>query len=97
VTWAELLKGAESSNQAAAVRQRLDKLAQQVPVLYKTSHVMCEHHARLSAMLKQKGMPIGSNDLWIASHALAENSILVTNNEREFARIPGLEIQNWVG
>jgi hypothetical protein len=38
---------------------------------------------------------IGNNDLWIAAHAKAAELILVTNNEREFRRIHGLEIQNW--
>jgi len=40
---------------------------------------------------------IGNNDLWIAAHAKAAELILVTNNEREFRRVPGLKIQNWVG
>jgi tRNA(fMet)-specific endonuclease VapC len=38
---------------------------------------------------------IGNNDLWIAAHAKAAGLVLVTNNEREFRRIDGLEIQNW--
>jgi tRNA(fMet)-specific endonuclease VapC len=38
---------------------------------------------------------IGGNDLWIAAHALASNLILVTNNEREFRRVPDLKIENW--
>lgn len=38
---------------------------------------------------------IGNNDLWIAAHALAANLIVVTNNEREFRRVPGLKVQNW--
>jgi len=39
---------------------------------------------------------IGSNDLWIAAHAKAAGLILVTNNESEFRRIPGLKTRNWV-
>ncbi len=38
---------------------------------------------------------IANNDLWIAAHAKAAGLLLVTNNEREFRRIEGLEIQNW--
>jgi tRNA(fMet)-specific endonuclease VapC len=38
---------------------------------------------------------IGSNDLWIAAHAISANLTLVTNNEREFRRIPALKIANW--
>ena len=39
---------------------------------------------------------IGNNDLWIAAHAHSENLIVVTNNEREFKRVPGLIIENWI-
>ena len=45
--------------------------------------------------LRAKGQVIGENDLWIASHALAEDYILVTNNMREFKRIKGLQLENW--
>ena len=53
------------------------------------------HYAAIRAALKKAGRPIPSNDLWIAAHALASNIILVTNNEREFKRVPGLKIENW--
>jgi tRNA(fMet)-specific endonuclease VapC len=46
--------------------------------------------------LETKGEIIGNNDLWIAAHAKAAELTLVTNNEREFRRIPGLKIQNWL-
>ncbi|VFR82505.1 VapC toxin protein [plant metagenome] len=96
VSWAELLKGAERSTRADTVRKQLHKLAQHIPVLYETSHDMCLHHARLGAMFKSQGKPIGANDLWIAAHALAEGCVLVTNNTGEFSRVPGLPLQNWV-
>jgi tRNA(fMet)-specific endonuclease VapC len=38
---------------------------------------------------------IGGNDLWIAAHAKSAGLTLVTNNEREFKRVPGLKLQNW--
>jgi tRNA(fMet)-specific endonuclease VapC len=38
---------------------------------------------------------IGGNDLWIAAHAMSAGLTLVTNNEREFKRVPGLKLQNW--
>lgn len=47
------------------------------------------------AYLAAKGEIIGTNELWIAAHALAAGLILVTNNEREFRRVPGLAIANW--
>ncbi len=43
----------------------------------------------------QRVPPIGSNDLWIAAHALADDLTLVTNNEREFRRVRGLRVDNW--
>lgn len=50
----------------------------------------------IRADLYKRGQPIGSNDLLIAAHALALDCILVTDNEREFSRVPGLLIENWL-
>jgi hypothetical protein len=47
------------------------------------------------AALQARGKMIGGNDLWIAAHAISAGFILVTNNEREFKRVPGLKLQNW--
>jgi tRNA(fMet)-specific endonuclease VapC len=52
-------------------------------------------YGALRAELEVDGRVIGNNDLWIAAHAKAAKLILVTNNEREFQRVSGLEIQNW--
>ncbi len=52
-------------------------------------------YAQIRAELQRGGEPIGSNDLWIAAHALAGDLTLVTNNEREFRRVPGLRMENW--
>jgi len=53
-------------------------------------------YGHIRASLEQKGVPIGPLDFLIAAHALSLNLILVTNNEREFRRIDGLNIENWV-
>jgi tRNA(fMet)-specific endonuclease VapC len=55
-----------------------------------------EHYARLRAGLQKEGRPIGPNDLWIAAHALSLGLILVTANTREFSRVPGLMVENWL-
>ncbi|SFI28507.1 type II toxin-antitoxin system VapC family toxin [Methylobacterium brachiatum] len=52
--------------------------------------------ANLRLGLERAGTPIGANDLLIATQALADGSVLVTDNTREFARISGLAIENWV-
>ncbi len=48
------------------------------------------------AELQRLGTPIGANDLFIAAHAISLNLILVTNNEREFTRVPRLQTENWL-
>ena len=50
----------------------------------------------LRAELERQGTPIGALDTMIAAHALSQQSILVTNNTREFARVSGLSLENWV-
>jgi tRNA(fMet)-specific endonuclease VapC len=54
------------------------------------------HYAEIRTDLSRKGRPIGSNDLLIAAHTLALDLILVTDNVDEFARVPGLSIENWL-
>lgn len=49
----------------------------------------------IRAYLQSRGTPIGPLDMLIAGHARAEGLVLVTNNVREFARVPGLELENW--
>jgi tRNA(fMet)-specific endonuclease VapC len=53
-------------------------------------------YGELRAELERQGTPIGSLDTMIAAHALSEKAPLVTNNTREFARVPGLRLENWV-
>ena len=53
-------------------------------------------YGELRAELERRGTPIGSMDTMIAAHALSEKAPLVTNNTREFARVPGLRLENWL-
>ena len=96
ISYAELLMGAERSSQRERVIQRLQRLRQEIRVLYPDNPAICQHYAEQFTSLKMAGTPIGANDLWIACHALAENATLVTNNTREFQRIAGLRLENWV-
>lgn len=95
ITWGELQYGAVRSQHRNRVTALLDEFRSLVPVLPLTEEVG-HHHGLLRSKLADKGTPIGNNDLWIASHALANNMTLVTNNQREFARVPGLRVKNWV-
>ena len=95
-TYAELLKGAERSTRKPQVLRRLDALTREIPVVYHTDAALCAHYAAHTTRLKEAGTPIGANDLWIACHALTDDATLVTNNTREFQRVQGLRLENWV-
>ncbi len=55
-----------------------------------------EAYAKVRVALEAKGTPIGANDLLIAAHAIALGMVLVTDNVREFRRVSGLKVENWV-
>ena len=95
-TFAELLKGAQRSTRKTEVLRQLDQLTRHIKVQYATNKALCEHYATQFTQLKEAGTPIGANDLWIACHALSQDCVLVTNNTREFARVAGLRLDNWV-
>jgi tRNA(fMet)-specific endonuclease VapC len=95
ITLGELRFGAEKSQS----RERATAVIQQLESLIPPSSLpeaAGEHYGQIRAMLQRTGMVIGNNDLWLAAHARAEGWILVTNNTREFVRVPGLQVENWV-
>ena len=96
ISYAELLKGAEKSTRKAETLQQLKRLTQQITVDYQISSNLCEHYATQFIQLKEAGTPFGANDLWIACHALSQNATLVTHNLREFERVIGLKLEDWV-
>lgn len=96
VTLGELRFGAEKSQARERALAVVAQLEQAIPVS-PLPEAAGEHYGQIRAVLQQQGMPIGNNDLWLAAHARAEGWILVTNNDREFARVPGLQWENWVG
>lgn len=93
---AELVFGVERSavSHQANNRLRVDQLRQQF-VSISFHDLAAEQCGFLRAHLASLGMPIGPNDLMIASIALAHNLILVTNNTSEFSRVPGLLVEDW--
>ena len=52
-------------------------------------------YGELRADLERRGTPIGSLDTMIAAHALSRQALLITNNLREFSKVPGLHLDNW--
>lgn len=53
-------------------------------------------YGQIRADLRAKGTPIGPNDLWLAAQAKAHGLVMVTRNTREFKRVPGLKVENWI-
>ena len=92
---AELAYGVEKSTHQARNRERLEQLLMEFNVLPWTHSAMW-HYAHHFHALRQQGQPIGHMGLLIAAQALAEDAVLVTNNTREFERIEGLKLENWV-
>ena len=95
ITLGELQHGAEKSqarSKALAALKQLQSVIQVQPV----TEAAAQHYGQIRSALERKGRPIGNNDLWIAAHARAEGWVLVTNNEREFSRVEGLAVENWV-
>lgn len=95
ITYGELFYGAGKSRQRQTAMDRLDDLLSFLPVLELPSTAAREY-GEIRARLEARGETIGGNDLWIAAHAKALGLILVTDNERELKRVPGLKVQNWI-
>ena len=91
---AELEYGVYKSEQKSQNQLALILFLSRIRILPFDSKAATEY-GFIRANLSQKGQLIGANDLLIASHAKAENLILVTNNTREFQRVKGLKLANW--
>ncbi len=66
-------------------------------MIYNFDAKAAETYGKIRANLERGGNVIGAYDLQIAAHAVSLDAVLVTNNEREFNRVKGLRIENWVG
>lgn len=95
VSLGELIYGAEKSLAPERNLADIEGLTARLEVLPFDDHA-CTHWGQLRAELAKAGTPIGPYDQMIAGHARSQGLILVTNNEREFNRVPGLRIENWV-
>ncbi len=95
ITLAELEHGVEKSAYPEKNAVALAQFLSIIDVLPFDDSAAMEY-GRICAHLQRRGTPIGVMDNLIAAHAKAEKLILVTNNTREFERVPGLELENWV-
>jgi tRNA(fMet)-specific endonuclease VapC len=94
ITYSELRFGVANSSNPEQNSIALAEFIAPLEVLDYTAEI-AETYGSIRSILKTRGRLIGPLNLLIAAHALHLESTLVTNNVREFSRIPGLEIENW--
>ncbi|MEO6853835.1 MAG: PIN domain-containing protein [Rhodoferax sp.] len=80
---------------SSLLEQKIAALLAHIPPL-PLEREAANHYASVRTQLQQQGQMIGPNDLLIAAHALALGCTVVTDNEAEFRRVPGLPVENWL-
>lgn len=95
ITLAELEYGVSKSSQPARNREALEQFVSplQIATFDRRATIV---YGKIRALLEKRGYPIGSMDLLIAAHALSLDARLATNNVKEFKRVSGLRVENWV-
>lgn len=94
ITAAELEFGVEKSERVQENRRKLRAFRRKIRTL-PFDEAAAARYGEARAKLVRKGAPIGALDLLIAAHALAVDAVVVTANVREFARVPGLTVEDW--
>lgn len=95
ITLSELLHGAEKSSFPEKNLRVVEDFCSRLEVLDYTAKA-AQHYGSIRSALEKVGQPICENDLHIAAHARSEGLVLVTNNEREFQKVPALQMENWI-
>ena len=94
ITLAELMHGAEKSGRPTANLAVVEDFCSRLEVL-PYGPKAAQHYGQIRAALELAGTPMGVNDLHIAAHARSEGLVVVTNNRREFDRVPALQVEDW--
>ncbi len=94
ITLAELEYGASKSSNPFRNREALEQFVLPLEIA-PFDRPATLTYGKIRALLEKKGRPIGSMDMLIAAHALSLGARLVTNNVKEFMRVPGLRVENW--
>ena len=95
ITLSELFHGAEKSSRVSDNLVAIEDFCSRLEVLPYGAKA-AQHYGAIRAGLEKTGQPIGVNNLHIAAHARSEGLVVVTNNVGEFARVPALQVENWV-
>jgi tRNA(fMet)-specific endonuclease VapC len=94
ITEAELRTGAAKSTSAAKTLRLIENFLRPLAIVEFASSDATSY-ALIRAKLERAGTPIGPLDTLIAAHAVSRKLTLVSNNQREFSRVAGLQVQNW--
>ncbi|MCZ7401509.1 MAG: type II toxin-antitoxin system VapC family toxin [Candidatus Methanoperedens sp.] len=95
ITLSELYYGAYKSKQIRKNINNIEKLKKKLLII-ESNEAICELFGKIKVSLMDKGTIVDDADIFIAACALADNVTLVTNNEKHFKRIEGLEVENWL-
>jgi tRNA(fMet)-specific endonuclease VapC len=95
ITLGELHYGAEKSAHRLRNLQAIEHFSARLDVL-SFSPKAAAHYGQVRAELERAGTPVGPHDMLIGAHARSEGLIVVTNNRREFDRMSGLRVENWI-
>lgn len=96
ITYAELRLGAERSQASEKYHRLIDEFSDRLDFIADWSTTEADRFASLQAKLFASGSPIGANDTMIAAHAMSIGAVLVTNNQRHYSRVEGLDFDNWL-
>ncbi|EBL5113910.1 type II toxin-antitoxin system VapC family toxin [Salmonella enterica subsp. enterica serovar Agona] len=96
ITYAEMRFGCTGKKASPRHAQLVDAFCSRLDAVLAWDRAAVDATTEIRAVLSAAGTPIGSNDAAIAGHAIASGAILVTNNVREFERVPGLQYEDWV-
>lgn len=96
ITYAEMRFGCTGKKASPRHAQLVDAFCSRLDAVLAWDREAVDATTEIRAVLAAAGTPIGSNDAAIAGHAIASGAILVTNNVREFERVPGLQYEDWV-
>ena len=96
ITYAEMRYGAISPKAAKKIEGMVNSFVSRLDAVLPWDAEAIDKTVEIRQALARRGTPIGENDAAIAGHALSSGSILVTNNTREFARVDGLNIVDWL-
>lgn len=94
ISLGELYYGARKSQRVEANLGRVEIIRNEIP-FFELDSVVAGVYGVIRTDLERQGTPIGPNDLWIAATAKAHDLVLVSRNQREFARIAGLRLDDW--